>query len=233
VSSASPAAPAGPDAVEAVIFDYGGVISVRLLGDLSEFEATMGYPTGSVTELMFGPSAAADGEVVHDFHSLEMGRLSLADYVAGLERRAPAVLGRPLDLHAYRAFTAASALAVHWPVVHRVRRLRDDGVRLALLTNNVREFGDAWRATFPVEELFPTVVDSCEVGMRKPDPRIYEHTCALLDVEPTVAVFLDDNADNIDAAAGLGLETVHFGADPVVSLAELDEILDRRGIKLR
>jgi putative hydrolase of the HAD superfamily len=233
VSSASPAAPAQPNAVEAVIFDYGGVISVRLLGDLSDFEATMGYPTGSVTELMFGPTVATDGEAVHDFHFLEMGQLSLADYLAGLERRAPEVLGRPLDLDAYRAFTAASALAVHWPVVHRVRRLRDDGVRLALLTNNVREFGDAWRATFPVEDLFATVVDSSEVGMRKPDPQIYEHTCALLDVEPNVAVFLDDNEDNINAAAALGLETVHFGADPFVSLADLDEILDRRGIKTR
>jgi putative hydrolase of the HAD superfamily len=233
VSSASPASFAGADAVEAVIFDYGGVISVRLLGDLSGFEATMGYPTGGVTELMFGPSGAADGEVTHDFHALEMGVLSLADYLAGLERRAPEVLGRPLDLDAYRTFTAASAIAVHWPVVHRVRRLRDDGVRLALLTNNVREFGDAWRATFPVDELFATVVDSSEVGMRKPDPRIYEHTCALLDVEPTDAVFLDDNADNVDAAAALGLETVHFGADPVVSIAELDEILTRRGIKPR
>ncbi len=231
MSSAAPAASA--DAVEAVIFDYGGVISVRLLGDLSDFEASMGYPAGTVTELMFGPSAVIDGQPVHDFHALEMGQLSLGDYLAGLERRAPEVLGRPLDLAAYRAFTAASAIAVHWPVVHRVRRLRDDGVRLALLTNNVREFGDAWRATFPVDELFPTVVDSSEVGMRKPDPRIYEHTCALLEVEPTVGVFLDDNEDNVVAAAGLGLETVHFGEDPVVSLAELDGILDRRGIKPR
>jgi putative hydrolase of the HAD superfamily len=230
VSSATPTA---ADAVEAVIFDYGGVISVRLLGDLSDFEAAMGYPQGSVTELMFGPSAGSDGEPVHDFHALEMGQLSLGDYLTGLERRAPEVLGRPLDLTAYRAFTAASAIAVHWPVVHRVRRLRDDGVRLALLTNNVREFGDAWRATFPVDELFPTVVDSSEVGMRKPDPRIYEHTCELLDVEPTVAVFLDDNEDNVAAAGLLGLETVHFGADPFESLAELDEILDRRGIKPR
>ena len=48
------AAPAGADPVEAVIFDYGGVISVRLLADLEHFEAAMGYPLGSVTELMFG-----------------------------------------------------------------------------------------------------------------------------------------------------------------------------------
>ncbi len=224
---------ADPGAVEAVIFDYGGVISVRLLGDLSDFEAAMGYPRGSVTELMFGSADGEDEAGPHDFHRLETGQLSLVDYLSGLERRAPEVLGRPLDFEAYQAFTRRSAIAVHWPVVHRIRSLRDDGIRLALLTNNVHEFGDAWRATFPVDELFPIVVDSSEVGMRKPDREIYEHTSALLEVDPAATVFLDDLAGNVAAAAALGLETVHFGSDPITSLAELDAILARRGVRPR
>jgi putative hydrolase of the HAD superfamily len=234
VSEASPpAAGVGADAVEAVIFDYGGVISVRFLRDLHEFEDAMGYRRGSVEELMFGPSGTVDGEAVHDFHRLEMGQVSLLDYLQGLERRAPEVLGRPLDLEAYRAFAGSSAVAVHWPVVHCLRRLRDTQLRLALLTNNVREFGDAWRATFPVDELFTTVVDSSAVGMRKPDPAIYEYTCALLKVAPTAAVFLDDNAENIAAAASIGLETVHVGEDPMAAIDELDAILERRGFSSR
>jgi len=231
VSAAAPAASSGARPVEAVIFDYGGVISVRFLADLGTFEAELGYPPGSVTELMFGGVAA--GATVHDFHLLEMGRLSLTDYLGGLSRRAPDVLGRPLDYGAYQQFMAASAVAVHWPVVHRIRRLRDDGVALALLTNNVREFGDTWRATFPVDELFGIVVDSSEVGMRKPDPAIYEHTCARLGIAPDVAVFVDDVEENVAAAAAVGLDTVRFGTDPVVSLAELDAILARRGVRTR
>jgi putative hydrolase of the HAD superfamily len=233
VSEGSPAA--GPDtgAIEAVIFDYGGVISARFLRDLQVFEDDLGYPRGSVEELMFGPSAGTGGETVHDFHRLETGHLSLVDYLRGLERRAPDVLGRPLDLEAYRAFAGASAVAVHWPVVHCIRRLRETPLRLALLTNNVREFGDAWRATFPVEELFSTVVDSSAVGMRKPDPAIYTYTCDLLEVAPTAAVFLDDNGDNIAAAAAMGLETVHVGVDPIVAIEELDVILERRGVSSR
>jgi len=162
-----------------------------------------------------------------------MGRLPLADYLTGLTRRAPAVLGRPLDYDAYQRFMAASAVGVHWPVVHRIRGLRDDGVALALLTNNVREFGDTWRATFPVDELFPLVVDSSEVGMRKPDPAIYQHTCALLAVRPDAAVFVDDVEENVASAARVGLQTVHFGPDPMTSLAELDAILIRRGVTTR
>jgi putative hydrolase of the HAD superfamily len=217
--------------VEAVIFDYGGVISVRFLGDLGRFEAAQGYPPGSVTALMFG--GPTDGTSVHDFHLLEMGRLPLPDYLTGLTRRAPDVLGRPLDYDAYLRFMSASAVAVHWPVVHRIQALRDDGVALALLTNNVREFGDTWRATFPVDELFPIVVDSSEVGMRKPDAAIYEHTCARLGVAPDAAVFLDDVEENVLAAADVGLDTVHFGTDPLASLADLDAILDRRGVRTR
>jgi epoxide hydrolase-like predicted phosphatase len=226
------AARAPAEAVGAVIFDYGGVISARLLDNLERFETAMGYPPGSVHELMFGPTEPADGEVP-DFHQLETGELSLVEYLQGLERRAPDLLGRPLDLEAYRAFTAASPLAVHWPVVHRVRALRDDGMPLALLTNNVREFGDAWRSSIPVDELFVHVVDSCEVGMRKPDPRIYRHTCELLDVAPTAAVFVDDNLENCAAAAAVGLEAVRFGPDPWASLAELDAVLARRGVRPR
>ena len=232
MSAATPAAPEPAEAVEAVIFDYGGVISARLLDNLERFETAMGYPTGSVHELMFGPTRPADGEVP-DFHQLETGELSLLEYLERLERRAPEVLGRPLDLESYRAFTAASPLAVHWPVVHRVRALRDDGVRLALLTNNVREFGDAWRSSFPVDELFAHIVDSSEVGLRKPDPRVYEHTCELLDVAPTAAVFVDDNLENCAAADAVGLEAVRFGADPWASLADLDAVLARRGVRSR
>jgi putative hydrolase of the HAD superfamily len=243
VPSATPTA----TPIEAVIFDYGGVISVPFLRDLHVFEAQMGYPEGSVSLLMFGerqshlvegsgdPCDAAEGDDVspelHDFHLLEMGRLSLAQYLGGLVQRAPEILGRAIDFGAYQQFVTSSQVGVHWPVVHRIRALRDDGVELALLTNNVKEFGDTWRAMVPVEELFPVVVDSSVVGMRKPDPRIYEHTCDLVGVAPAAAVFVDDNADNVAAAAALGIETVHFGTDPLAAIAELDAILARRGTR--
>ena len=106
-------------------------------------------------------------------------------------------------------------------------------MKLGLLTNNVKEFGEHWRSTFPIDELFEVVVDSSHVGMRKPDPEIYLLTCEQLAVEPADAVFVDDNADNVAAARALGMETVHFGDDPRVALAELDAILDRRGSPMR
>jgi putative hydrolase of the HAD superfamily len=122
-------------------------------------------------------------------------------------------------------------MGIHWPVVHRIRELKRDGFALALLTNNVKEFGDSWRSSFPVEDLFDIVVDSSEVGMRKPDPRIYLHTCERCGFDPEASVFLDDNRDNVAASRALGIETVHVDRDPRRTIAELRAILERRGVK--
>jgi putative hydrolase of the HAD superfamily len=244
--------------IRAVIFDYGGVISSPLFRGIGDFEAAEGYPKGSLLQLLFGethyigvegreiaeelavelaaavggdPDAVEAAGETDDpaWHRLERGEIDMAAYFEIISARAPEVLGRPIDFEAYGRFMRSSAPGVHWPVVHRIRDLRGT-VKLALLTNNVKEYGEHWRATFPIDELFEVIVDSSHVGMRKPEPAIYELCCAQLGVEPADAVFVDDNADNCAAARALGMETVHFGDDPRISLAELDAILERRGI---
>ena len=230
-------------AIELVIFDYGGVISERLLDDLTVFETRMGYPPGSIDRLLFGEippgsdgdpvDGAYDEGPVHDFHLLETGDLGFAEYLEGVTRRAPEIIGRELDAVAFMEFTVATGVRVQWPMIHEIRRLRDAGVARALLTNNVKEFGNAWRASFPVDELFPVVIDSSEVGMRKPDARIYQLTCERAGCGPEVSVFLDDNPDNVAAARALGIETVHVGRDTLGAITELRAILDRRGVRTR
>jgi epoxide hydrolase-like predicted phosphatase len=238
--------------IEAIVFDYGGVISSPLFRGIGDFEAASGYPTGSLLRLLFGEvhyvgvegravadslaeSAEAAMETVddHDWHRLERGEIDFATYFEGLRARAPEILGRELDVGAYGRFMASTAIGVHWPVVHRIRELKATGVRLALLTNNVAEFGDHWRATFPIDELFEVVVDSSSVGLRKPDPAIYLLTLERVGTRPAATVFLDDNADNVRTARALGMETVHVGEDPWAAIAELDAILERRGLAPR
>jgi len=237
--------------IEAVIFDYGGVFSSPLFRGIGKFEADMGYPAGAVLELLFGDkgyvgvegwggptvdeAAATVGResVTHDWHRMEIGEMTLDQWFAGIQERAPEVLGQPINMDAYFTFMAEMPVGVHWSVVHRARELKADGIPIALLTNNVKEWGSHWRATFPVDELFEIVVDSCEVGLRKPDARIYELTCERIGVKPDASVFIDDNAENIAAARALGMETVHFGENPFVAVAELDAILERRGVSPR
>jgi epoxide hydrolase-like predicted phosphatase len=176
-------------------------------------------------------SLEVEGEAddVPAWHRLERGEIDMAAYYAIITERAPRVLGRGIDFDAYSRFMRSSAPGVHWQVVHRIRDLRGT-VKLGLLTNNVKEFGDNWRAMFPIDELCDEVVDSSHVGMRKPDPEIYELTCARMEITPEEAVFLDDNADNVAAARAIGMEAVHV-VDPEVALAELELILARHGTR--
>ena len=228
--------------IEAVIFDYGGVFSTPLFRGIGDFEARMGYPPGSVLELLFGDKTYVGVEgrahrddrqmpplpVTHDWHRLEVGDLTLEEWFEGVRTRAPGVLGSEIDMGAYLQFMADMPIGVNWPIVHKARELKASGMPIALLTNNVAEWGDNWRSTIPVEELFEIVVDSSAVQLRKTDPAIYLLTCERIGVAPEAAVFLDDNHDNIAAARSLGMETVTVDEDPLAAVAELEAILERR-----
>jgi HAD superfamily hydrolase (TIGR01509 family) len=79
----------------------------------------------------------------------------------------------------------------------------------------------------PTAELFDILVDSSELGIRKPDPRIYRHTLAELGgVSAQEAVFLDDYRANVEAARRLGMHGIVVGSDPADALAELDALID-------
>jgi putative hydrolase of the HAD superfamily len=232
-----------------VIFDFGGVISSPLFVGIGAFEQAEGYPRGSLLRLLFGethyigvegravaeavagdPDAAeSEGEMPDepDWHLLEKGKLGVEEYFARLVERAPEFLGRPIDMDSYARFWRSTAPGVHWMVVQKMRALKASGVRIGLLTNNVKEFGDAWRAMFPIDELCEVVVDSSDVGMRKPEPEIYELICERMSIRPRDAIFVDDNPDNVAAARQLGMAAVHFKEDPWAALEELDTLLDQ------
>jgi putative hydrolase of the HAD superfamily len=238
--------------ISTVIFDFGGVISSPLFVGIGAFEEAEGYPRGSLLQLLFGethyigvegravaealaddPDAAESEGAIGDepdWHLLEKGQIDVATYFARLTEKAPAILGTEIDMESYGRFWRSTAPGVHWMVVHKIRDLKDRGFRLGLLTNNVKEFGEHWRTMFPLEELFEEVVDSSHVGMRKPERGIYELTCTRMGVAPTETIFVDDNFDNVEAARAYGMEAVHFGENPWDALAEIEAILDRRGV---
>jgi len=215
-------------AIEAVIFDYGGVLSTPPFAGIADYERKMGYPERSLGQLLFGTGASPQGPTDdfpdQDWHLLETGRLTLDQFHARIVGRSEAVLGRPLDLADYAQFLRELGLGIHWMVIHRVRELRADGYRTAICTNNVKEWGDFWKMTIPLDA-FDVVVDSCEVGLRKPDPAIFRLTCERLGVAPEAAVFLDDTRRHVDGARAVGLHAI-LARDPWDALAELDAVLE-------
>ena len=109
-------------------------------------------------------------------------------------------------------------------MVAYLRDLHARGYRLAMLTNNVREWEARWRPMVPVDELFELVVDSAFVGMRKPDAEIYELTLQRLGLPAAACVFIDDIEVNCTTAAALGMHAVWF-RDTDQAIAEVEAAL--------
>jgi putative hydrolase of the HAD superfamily len=118
------------------------------------------------------------------------------------------------------------SLGVHDVVVSRVAELRAEGYKTAILTNNVREASADWRAMLDVDALFDVVIDSSEVGMRKPNPAIYLLALEQLGVDdPSRAVFIDDAPGNVEGARAAGLHALLF-EDAESCLTALDLLLE-------
>ncbi|HEX7927275.1 MAG TPA: HAD family phosphatase [bacterium] len=95
----------------------------------------------------------------------------------------------------------------------------------ALLTNNIREWREGWRKRVPVDTLFDVVVDSCEVGCRKPEPRIYAIVEEQLGLPGKDLLFVDDLGVNLKAAKARDWQTVKYD-DTAKVLAALQAVID-------
>ena len=209
--------------IEAVLFDFGGVFTGSPFAAVEEAGKRMGAKPGQLFEILFG-SYGVDGD--HPWHRMERGELSFAD-----TREQVIAMGAEVGLEfepieiLMQTTAGGEARDV---LIERVRELRREGYRTAIVTNNVKEFGARWRELIPVEELFELVVDSSEVGCRKPDPRIYQIALeGLGGVAPERAVFLDDFETNVEAARALGLHGILVEDDVRHAIAELDALLAR------
>ncbi len=189
----------------AVISDFGGVLTTPLFQSFAAWQRESGL---SLERLGNAMAAAAERHGKHPLYELEKGTLSEADFLRMLE----AELGADVSLRGMRDVYFAH-LHPNRPMIDFLADLRGRGLRMAMLTNNVREWEEQWRAKLPeIEAIFEVIVDSAFVGMRKPDPEIYELTLERLGggIEPADCVFVDDLEVNCEAARGLGMHAVVF-----------------------
>jgi putative hydrolase of the HAD superfamily len=155
---------------------------------------------------------------------LERGQITEAEFLSGLEATLTEVLGRPVTLEAYGA-RLMSELRPNERLLDYYRTLRNErGIRLAILTNNVREWHDAWRSRLKVDELFELVVDSAFEGYRKPEPEIYALTLDRLGLRASDCAFVDDVEINVRAAGEAGMHAIHF-RDTDQVIADLDALV--------
>lgn len=209
--------------IEAVFWDFGGVFTGSPF-HLDDYARSLGTTNERLLEHVFG-RYEANGD--HPWHRLERGEGTLAEALEAADEacRADGIDGFTSEGF-FKAMSSTSSDERREMAVAKVQELNEAGMRQAIITNNAKEFGDMWRSLIPVDELFEAVIDSSAVGLRKPDPRIYQLALQQLEIsQPETSAFLDDFEPNVTAARELGMHGVLVGDDIVPALAELDRIL--------
>src|SRR5690242_12199197 len=156
--------------LRAVVSDFGGVLTTPLFAAFAAFQDEVGISPENLGKAM--RVGLAEDEDLPLFQ-LERGEISEDAFIERLEDGLEAILGHRPHLHHFR-HQFFGALDPNEPMIELMRELKASGLRMAMLTNNVREWEPLWRSMLPVDEIFEEIVDSAFVGCRKPEPRIYE-----------------------------------------------------------
>ncbi len=193
--------------ITTVISDFGGVLTSPLVESFASVQDDTGVPMEELGKAM-ARIEVEDG--AHPLFELETGRIAEVDFLARLADALEPAIGHRPEMHRF-AEIYFEALNPNEEMIELMRELKASGYRMAMLTNNVREWEARWRSMLPVDEIFELVVDSAFVGMRKPNVEIYELTLERLgNPAPGECLFIDDIEANIEAARALGIQTVHF-----------------------
>ena len=205
--------------VSAVVFDLGGVLTESPMDSFAAYEAAAGLPAGLIRRLN-----ATDPDT-NAWARFERNELDVAGFSAAFEAEALAAGHR---VEAARVLAALRG-ELRPAMVAAVRRLRERGLPLALLSNNVAPMERSGELG-GLLALFDTVVESSTEGVRKPEPEIYRRALARLSdavgrpIEASDCAYLDDLGINLKPARALGFATIKV-VEPAAALAELSALV--------
>ena len=202
----------------AVLFDLGGVVFPSPFEAFDRYDERSGLPVGFTRGLIRTSSETGA------WAALERGEHTLPQFFAALEAEA-AALGETVDA-ARIMVTIGELSGVRAEMITAIRLLHAAGLRVGALTNNwANESGSATPSALDHHDLFHAVVESSKVGLRKPDPRIYELALRELGAAPESTVFLDDLGINLKPARAMGMTTIKV-VDHHAAIRELELVLD-------
>ena len=190
----------------ALVVDWGGVLTGSVDSGVQRFLDGETFDLRAYAQVMgrwFGEIGRIEAHL-NPIHALERGELTAPDFEERLAREMSEISGIEYD-----SAGLIERMFRHFGHAHEmyalVRRAHEQGIATGLLSNS-------WGNEYPREmwtDMFDVVVISGEVGMRKPEPAIFQLTCERLGLQPEQCVFVDDLRHNIDAAAALGWVGVH------------------------
>ncbi len=209
---------------QAVIFDFGGVFTTSPVQNFAVYEAANNLP-----EKFIGGVIKAK---LHDgaFSQYERSEISREEFDnlfaaetrdAGFEIRGDTLL-------------SLLSLDLYPDMVSALKRVKQAGYKTGCITNNMESHDSTSMAADPaaaaeiadVFQFFDHVIESSKVGVRKPEPRIYQMMCEALDVAPTACIFIDDLGVNLKPARDMGMTTIKAPiGDVAPAIRELQALL--------
>jgi putative hydrolase of the HAD superfamily len=204
--------------IQAVIFDVGGVLIRSPIEQFEALESDAGMPKGTMIAMnMTNPDTNA-------WACFERGEIDEYTFLDRLKSEA-ALLGYDLDPSPLLRDEEPEFHHAMVKFAHQLSRT----LPVALLTNNFPI--PAHRRVLSTFDFASIVIESSQIGMRKPEPRIYHHAAAHLGVSPSDCVYLDDLGINLKPARSLGFATIKV-ASPEHTITELQGLLATQGIRL-
>ena len=212
-----------PQTIRGAIFDWGGVITTPIVDTVFTWLAAERIDKDSYTTVMrqWVRSAYGPEESESPIHALERGEVTDAEFEQTLAAALVNTDGGPVPAQGLlKRMFAASVIQAE--MLDLVRELRTSGLRTALLSNSWGGKADGYPRDV-LDELFDVAVISGEVGMRKPEERIFTLAADQLGLAPAECVFVDDVEGNITAAKALGFAVVHH-QDPISTQSAIDRV---------
>ena len=203
--------------MDAVVFDFGGVLTVPVRTSTGQWLTEDGILADSYAAVMreWLVGAAAAGSPIH---RLETGELSGPEFERALAARLATSTGVPVRAEGLLTRMFAG-MVVDEAMLALAADLRAAGLRVGVLSNS-------WGNEYPADVLaaFDPVIISGDVGLRKPDPRIFQLVLDRLGLPADRVAFVDDVAPNVAGAAELGIHAIEH-VDAATTRAALSRLV--------
>jgi putative hydrolase of the HAD superfamily len=210
------------DGFRAIVSDFGGVLTTPLLSSFVAVQDEIGISAEDLGKAM---RTASEARGENPLYEMERGELAEEAFLDLLADALEPLAGHRPHLHRFRE-VYFEALRPNERMIELMRELKASGLKMALLTNNVKEWEPLWRSMLPVDEIFEEIVDSAFVGARKPEPRIYELTLERIGMPAEACLFVDDLPHNCEGAEAVGMRAVRF-RDNEQAIGEIAQALKR------
>jgi putative hydrolase of the HAD superfamily len=210
---------------QALVLDFGGVISRMLFETHHLTEQALGLTPGTLT--WKGPFDTVSDPL---WQAMQAEQLSERDYWMVRTREVGRLVGEDWDsmeTFVQRARGADVEAVIRPEAVSIIHAAKAAGKQLAILSNELDLFyGNDFRNRLPLLQLFDVIVDATHTGILKPDPRAYAAVTDALGLSPAECVFVDDQKRNSDGGERAGMQVVHFNVlEPQASFDATSRLL--------